>query len=332
MSLIARDGTATIDGDVLLPVIDRMIWPLLAVISIGVYLFVPQTFSNLRSIELILHGSVGLGFLVLAESVCLISGHFDLSVGSIAGFSAMVAGLALSPQKWGLVGDPLLGVLILLLVATAAGVFNGVMVGKVGINPFLQTLATLIIFEGAKLTLSTVTVADLPEAYVHPGNDSTIAISLMFGAFLVIGFLMRYTSYGQAIYALGSDSESARAVGIDTGRLTVGVYALSGLLAGFGGLMLTGYSSVVPPGIGSGLVFQAFAASVIGGISLFGGRGKITGALGGVALLGLVQAALVISGTPPEQIQLFNGAVLFVAILLYNTQTRIRDRILSSEA
>jgi len=332
MSVIDTSRLPRLDDEVLLPVIDRMIWPLLAVVSLGVYVFVPQTFSNVRSVELILHGSVGLGFLVLAESICLISGHFDLSVGSIAGLSAMVAGLALSPQKWGLIGDPILGVVLILAVGTAAGAFNGVMVGRFGINPFLQTLATLIIFEGAKLTLSTVTVATLPDAYVFPGNDSVTAIALMLAAFLLVGFLMRYTGVGQAIYALGSDDEAARAVGIETARLTVAVYAISGFLAGFGGLMLTGYSSVVPPDIGSGLVFQAFAASVIGGISLFGGRGKITGALGGVALLGLIQAALVISGTPPEQIQLLNGLVLFVAILLYNTQTRLRSRILSTEA
>lgn len=331
MSVLQRGRSALVSDEVLLPIIDRMIWPLLAVVSVGVYVLVPGTFANLRSIELILHGSVGLGFLVLAESICLISGHFDLSVGSIAGFSAMVAGLALSPQKWALVSDPLLGVVIILGVATAAGAFNGIMVGKFGINPFLQTLATLIMFEGAKLTLSTVTVSALPDAYVNPGNDTVVAITLMFGAFLLVGFLMRYTSYGQAIYALGSDDESARAVGIDTTRLTIGVYAVSGLLAGFGGLMLTGYSSVVPPDIGSGLVFQAFAAAVIGGISLFGGRGKITDALGGVILLGLIQAALVISGTPPEQIQLFNGIVLFIAIVLYNTQTSLRERLLSAE-
>lgn len=331
MSIINHDGTEIVSDDVLLPIIDRIIWPLLAIVALGVYVLVPDTFSNFQSIEFILHGSVGLGFLVLAESICLISGHFDLSVGSIAGLSAMVAGLSLSPEKWGLISDPIAGVVLVLLVGLAAGGFNGVMVGKVGINPFLQTLATLIIFEGARLTLSTVTVSTLPDAYVYPGNDSTVAISLMLGAFLLLGFIMRYTSYGQAVYAIGSDKKSARAVGIDTDRMIISVYALSGILSAFGGWMLTGFSSVVPPDIGSGLVFQAFAASVIGGVSLFGGRGKITGALGGVVLLGLIQAALVISGTPPEQIRFFNGLVLFVAIVLYNTQTRLRERILSTE-
>ncbi|MFB6087520.1 MAG: ABC transporter permease, partial [Haloarculaceae archaeon] len=181
------------------------------------------------------------------------------------------------------------------------------------------------------LTLSTVTVANLPQGYIYPGNTPLVAVGLLFVAFLVVGLVMRYTSYGQAIYALGSDKSSARAVGIDTERMILSVYALSGLLSGFGGLMLTGYASVVSPQIGNGLVFQAFAAAVIGGVSLFGGRGKITGALGGVILLGLIQAALVISGTPPEQIRFINGLVLFVAILMYSSQTRLRKRLLTAE-
>jgi ribose/xylose/arabinose/galactoside ABC-type transport system permease subunit len=97
--------------------------------------------------------------------------------------------------------------------------------------------------------------------------------------------------------------------------------------------MLTGFVGVVPPLIGEGLVFQAFAGAVIGGISLFGGRGKITGALGGVILIQVVQSALnnsqLIGAT---QIQMINGIVLFVAILLYSTQSKLRSRILASGA
>jgi len=324
--------TLTLDSELLLPLLDRMIWPILLLVSGGIFLTVPNTFRNIQSIELILHGSVGLGFLVLAESVCLISGHFDLSVGSIAGFSAMVAGLALSPEKWGLLSDPIAGVILIVLIGTLVGILNGVFVGKVGIDPFLQTLAFLIIFEGAKLVLSTVTVTGLPDGYIRPGNDPLIAISLLFLAFTVIGSLMKYTSYGQAVYAIGSEKPAARAVGISTEGMIISVYGISGFLSAVGGLMLTGFAGVVSPEIGSGLVFPAFAAAVIGGVSLFGGRGKISGALGGVILLGVIQAALSISGTPPEGIRFVNGIVLFVAILLYSTRTRLRERIIAAEA
>jgi ribose/xylose/arabinose/galactoside ABC-type transport system permease subunit len=205
------------------------------------------------------------------------------------------------------------------------------MIRKVGINPFLQTLAFLIILRGAKLTLSTITITGLPDGYTRIGNSPQISVGVLFLTFLLVGFGMKYTSFGQAVYAVGSDDESARAVGIDTDRVVIAVYAVSGVLSAAGGLMLTGFINVVPPTIGDELVFPAFAAAVIGGVSLYGGRGKVTGALGGVLLLGLIQAALNVSGTPPEQVTLVNGLVLLAAILVYSSRRRLHERILSRQ-
>ena len=315
----------------LLVLLDNMIWPILAVVCLGIAIIVPQTFRNFSSIQFVLHSSVGLGFLVLAESICLISGHFDLSVGAIAGFSAMLAAMIVSSSKWALISDPILGIGIILVIGLVLGTVNGTMIAKLGINPFLQTLAALIILQGGKLALSTSAVGGLPEGYTYLGNNAWSAVSLLLFAYLLIGVVMRHTPFGQAIYALGSDKESTRAVGINTDRMTIVVYAISGLLSATAGLMLTGYTSVVSVEIARDTVFPAFAASVIGGISLFGGRGKVSGALGGVALLGVIQSALSLSGTPVEQIQLTNGLVLLAAIILYNSQESLRDSILSSE-
>lgn len=324
---------ARLDGllsdELVLALLDNMIWPLLVVLSLAVAVTVPQTFRNLRSIEFIVHGSVGLGFVTLAAGICLIAGYFDLSVGAISGFTAMVAGLVVGSSGWALAESALVGFVVISVAGLAVGAFNGVMIGKVGVNPFLQTLAMLIILDGATVTLSTVTVTGLPEAYVYPGRSAGAAIGLLVGAFLAVGFVLRFTPFGQAIYALGSDESAARAVGISTTRLTIVVYALSGFFSAMGGLMLTGFTGVVSPQLGDGLLFPAFAAAVIGGISLFGGRGRITGALGGVLLLGLIQSALNISGVQPEQIQLANGLVLFAAILLYDSRQRIRARVLT---
>jgi ribose/xylose/arabinose/galactoside ABC-type transport system permease subunit len=318
--------------DVMLTLLDNMIWPILAIVLLGVLAFVPQTF---RSARLILWGAVPIGLLVLAESLCLLSGHFDLSIGSIAGFSAMFTGMVLGtcPSCWGLTTSPWIGFAIILLVGSLIGLANGVMIAKVGLNPFLQTLAFLIIFEGAKTAMQTQPVTGLPGMYTQVGGTPEFAIGLMLVAFLTAGLVLRYTSFGQAVYALGSSEHSAREVGIDTERLIILIYTISGVLSAIAGLMLTGFVGVVPPLIGEGLVFQAFAGAVIGGISLFGGRGKITGALGGVILIQVIQSALnnspVIDAT---QIQIINGIVLLVAILLYSTQSKIRGRILASGA
>jgi ribose/xylose/arabinose/galactoside ABC-type transport system permease subunit len=337
MSTTFSGGVDSIVGrseEMVLLVLEHMIWPILLLLSLAIAVLVPQTFRNVTSIELVLFGSVPLGLLVLAESICLLSGHFDLSIGAIAGFSAMFTGMLLGtcPSCWGVISNPYLGFLIVLATGTLIGVTNGVMISKLGLNPFLQTLAFLIIFEGAKTALNTQPVSGLPDLYIYPGSESAIAIGTLFAAFVVFAVIMRYTRFGQSVYALGSDQDSARAVGISTDRVIIAVYALSGFLAGLAGLMSTGFTGVVAPGIGEGLVFPAFAAAVIGGISLFGGRGKIFGALGGVILLGLLQAALNISGVPATQIRMANGIVLLIAILLYNTKENIRARILASGA
>lgn len=318
--------------DVVLTLLDNMIWPILAVVLLGVLVLVPQTF---RSVELIFWGAVPIGLLVLAESLCLLSGHFDLSIGSIAGFSAMFTGMVLGtcPSCWSLTTNPWLGFAIILLVGSLIGLTNGVMIAKVGLNPFLQTLAFLIIFEGAKTAMQTQPVTGLPGLYTQVGGTPRLAIGVMLAAFAIAGLVLQYTSIGQGIYALGSSESSAREVGINTEQLIIVVYTVSGMLSAIAGLMLTGFTGVVPPLIGEGLVFQAFAGAVIGGISLFGGRGKITGALGGVILIQVVQSALNNSGAiGATQIQAINGLVLLLAIVLYSTQTKLRARILASGA
>lgn len=329
MSVLTRRLWEHFDEEVVLDLLDNMIWPILVVVSLGVAIAVPQTFRNVRSIEFILHGAVGLGFVTLAASICLIAGYFDLSVAAISGFSAMLTALVIGSSGWGIVNSALVGFVVVIAIGVAIGMVNGYMISRLEVNPFLQTLAMLIILDGGTVTLSQVTVTGLPALYTVPGNDSMIAIFSLLLSFIAVGGLLKHTEVGQAIYALGSDESAARAVGIGTTRLTILVYSLSGLFAAIGGLMLSGFIGVVSPTLGDTLLFPAFAAAIIGGISLFGGRGNITGALGGVLLLGLIQSSLNISGVQPEQIQLANGIILLIAILLYNSRQDIRERILA---
>ncbi|WP_265110735.1 ABC transporter permease [Halosolutus halophilus] len=325
------DGT----DDMALTLLDNMIWPILAIVIAAILVLAPQTFRNFRSIELILWAAVPLGLLVLAESLCLLSGNFDLSIGSIAGFSAIFTGMLLGscPSCWGVISNPFLGFAIIVLVGATIGLVNGVMIGKFGLNPFLQTLAFLIIFQGAKTALNTQPISGLPDAYLYPGGEPWVAIGIMLAAFALFGYVMKFTTFGQAVYAIGSNEKAARDVGINTERMIIAVYTISGILAAIAGLMITGFTGVVPPLIGEGLVFQAFAGAVIGGISLFGGRGMITGALGGVILIEVVRSALSnTASVGATEIQMYNGIVLLVAILLYSTQSKLRSRILASGA
>ena len=319
--------------DLVLTLLDNMIWPILALVVLGVLVFVPQTLSSLATIQLILWAAVPIGLLVLAEGLCLLSGHFDLSIGATAGFSAMFTGMVLGncPSCWNYSDSAVLGFVLIGVLGLLIGLFNGVMISKVGMDPFLQTLSMLIILEGAKTAMQTQPVTGLPVLYIKPGSSPNLSIALLLVAFILFGVAMSYTRFGQAVYAVGSDERSAREVGINTDRIVIVVYIISGVLAALAGLILTGFVGIVPPLIGEGLVFQAFAGAVIGGISLFGGRGKLIGALGGVVLIQLIQSALdnspVIGAT---QIQMINGIVLLLAILLYSTQEKIRAHILAS--
>lgn len=321
--------------DAVIPVLlEYMIWPILILTAIIIAILVPQTFRNTRTLTLVIYTAVPLGLLVLGESICLLSGHFDLSVGAIAGFSAMFTGILLADclTCWNLISSPYLAIVIILVTGGVIGAANGILIAKIGLNPFLQTLAFLIIFHGAKTALSTQPVRNLPDEYLYLGGNIGPSIGILVLAFVIVTIVMSFTNFGQSVYAVGSDKESARAVGVNTDRIVIAVYLISGVLAGLAGLMLTGFTTVVSPNIARGMVFPAFAAAVIGGVSLFGGRGKIVGALGGLLLLGLVQAALDLSGVSAPMIEMANGIVLLIAIVLYNTKENIRSRYLAAES
>lgn len=310
--------------------LENMIWPILAVISLLVLAFVPRVFTNTATLELMLFAAVPLGLVVLAESVCLLSGHFDLSVGAIAGFSAVLTAMILA--EWSLVSNPILGVVIVVAVGCVIGATNGIMIATFGVNPFLQTLAFFVIFGGGKLALTTQPISGLPDGYTALGSSPIVAIGVLLASFVFMAVIFRYTHFGQAVYAVGSDKEAARAVGINTERTIILVYTLSGFFCALAGLMLTGYTGLVSPDIADDMVFSAFAAAIIGGISLFGGRGKLLGALGGVLLLSLIETSLNVAGFDPTLIEVVNGIVLLIAILLYNTKANIRERVLSAGA
>jgi ribose/xylose/arabinose/galactoside ABC-type transport system permease subunit len=284
----------------------------------------------------LLYTSAGIAAIALAEAVCLISGNFDLSVGSIAGFSAMLTATILAdvfPALPGVVGIPLV-----LIIGGLIGLFNGFCVAKFGVNPFLQTLASLIVFEGGILVISTQSKYGLPESYLYLGGEEIgvpgvinipVAVFVMIGMFFLVWFVLTKTRFGRSIYAVGGEEDSASEAGIDTDRVVISVYLLSGVLAASGGLLLTGFNGGATPTLGTAQLFPAFTAAVIGGISLFGGRGNVFNVLGGVLLLGTIQAGLVMLNVSPRIIQTVNGGVLFAAILLYTFVEDIRERLLS---
>jgi ribose/xylose/arabinose/galactoside ABC-type transport system permease subunit len=313
-------------------VLDNLVWPLLIIVFLGFSLMLPDSFLTSRNIEFLLYSSAGLGAIALGEAICLLSGHFDLSVGAVAGFTAMVGANVLANWVPGLSG--IAGIAVILGLGALIGMLNGFSVGYLGVNPFLQTLSFLIIFEGGVLAISPYPVSDLPASYLYIGSAEIagipFAVFLLLGIFALFGLILKYTKFGLKVYSVGGNEDASEEAGIDTKRVILVVYILSGMLAALGGLIYTGYLGAATPALADNDLFPAFAACVIGGISLFGGRGKLTGALAGVLLLGTIEAGLVMLAVDPNVIRVVNGTVLISAVLLYTYVEKHRESISST--
>jgi simple sugar transport system permease protein len=264
-----------------------------------------------------------LGILVMGLTLVLISGKFDLSLESIFGVAPMIAAyffLDLSAHA-GFVDSPVLAFLMVFVIGGLIGCFNGFLVIYLKFNAFIATLATLILLRGVSLGINKGdTLAGLPDIMTAPGQKAVAGIPLSFIIMLVVllglsVFLSRHRA-GRMIYAVGGNPQAARVAGVRVERLVFMVFVAAGVLAALAGLLQAGRIASVPASLGDGLIFDAFAAAVLGGVSLNGGRGNMLGALGGVLLLVLIQNVLILSQVPGYWIQATTGGIILVALLI----------------
>jgi simple sugar transport system permease protein len=192
---------------------------------------------------------------------------------------------------------------------------------KLGFNAFIFTLAMLILLAGIQVGIvSGRTIYHLPDAFIYLGSQYLLGVPVsvwVTGAiFLLSALFLRYHQVGRAIYAIGGNTEAARAAGIRVDRIRIGVFIVASLLAALAGLMTAGEVVAVTASQGNNLIFSVFAAAVIGGISLDGGRGRMVGALTGVILLALVQNILILSQIQTFWIDAANGLIILIALAL----------------
>jgi simple sugar transport system permease protein len=284
--------------------------------------FVNPAFFTADNFINVAQDSAALGAVVVAESLILLTGKFDLSLQSTYGLAPMVgAWLIVSKDGQGLGSDwnPFLGIAIVLLVGLAVGALNGFLVIKLGFNAFIFTLAMLILLAGIQVGIvSGRTIYHLPNEFTFLGSQSLLGVPVsvwVTGAiFLVAALFLRYHRVGRAIYAIGGNTEAARAAGIHVDRIRIGVFIVASVLAAVAGLMTAGEVVAVTASQGNNLIFSVFAAAVIGGISLEGGRGRMVGALTGVILLALVRNILVLSQIQTFWIDAATGLIILIAL------------------
>ncbi len=295
--------------------------PVIIVLMIAGTIINPIFFTSSNLVN-VAQGGAALGMVVVAESLILLTGKFDISLQGTYGLAPLLGAWLIAPKASEGVGtewSPWVGLLIVLGVGLVVGTFNGFLVIKANFNAFIFTLAMSILLTGLQLGwLSGKTVYHLPEVFIYIGAESwfgvPVAVWVTVATFLLAALFLRYHRVGRAMYAIGGNLEAARAAGIRVDQIRIGVFMVASVLAAVGGLMQAGYVTVVTAGQGANLIFEVFAAAVIGGISLEGGRGRIIGALTGVILLSLVTNILTISNISSTWIDAVDGAIILIAL------------------
>ncbi|MGI5256891.1 ABC transporter permease [Streptomyces angustmyceticus] len=270
--------------------------------------------------------STELGLLVLGEALILISGRMDLSLESTIGLAPVLALWLVMPAHGArFAGLELLpawtAVPLCLAVGAAVGAVNGFLVLVLRVNGFIATLGMLTALRGLQVGISEgQSIGHVPASFAYLGQADWLGAPAAVWICLVLfglgGAALGYLRHGRALYAIGGNPEAARAAGIRVDRLTWIVLAVGGLLAAFAGILYTGHYGAVSASQGNGWIFQVFAAAVIGGISLKGGRGTLFGALTGVLTLQLVINVMTLGGVPPLWTQFLNGMIIIVALVI----------------
>jgi ribose/xylose/arabinose/galactoside ABC-type transport system permease subunit len=278
------------------------------------FLTVPNLLNVLRQVSIVGILAVGMTFVILTKGI-------DLSIGSILGVAVVLFAGALETESMA-VAIPL-G----LAAATALGLVNGLGVAFAGIPPFIMTLGMLSFARGlAFLYTGGTPIPIINEAFYDLGNGYLLGVpnpTWILAAVIVAGWvLLSFTPFGRSVYAIGSNEDAARLSGVPVRSYLVVVYVISGLVAGIAGLVFASQLSVGTPIAGQGYELDAIAAVVVGGTSLFGGRGSVGGTLIGTLIIGILANILNLTGVDPFVQQLIKGALIVVAVFIMTRTER----------
>ena len=288
---------------------------LLAVVLLAFGIVSPG-FLHPQSLIGIVAESASLGILAVGMTVVLLTAGLDLSVGAIMYVAAAAAGLLL--RRHGIS----LGVAIPLMLAIglAFGALNGLLIARGLLLPFIVTLATLYAGRGLALWITgtrEMRVSDWFGFVAARPLGVPLAVWLLAAVVAAAHVLLTHTPFGRQLYALGHDAEAARKAGINTPRVLLVCYLISGLCAALAAVVSLGQLGSVSQTFGRGLEFEAVAAAVIGGVSLFGGRGRVfPGAVVGAVLLRAIYIGLVTNSVDPYVYTMVTAGIVFLAVLL----------------
>jgi ribose transport system permease protein len=314
--------------------LDNLVWLILIAILAAFSLTI-EHFFQLGIFLNILNHATFVGLISIGLSFCIIAGHMDLSVESVMAFSAMLA--AWLAASGGSASGTEVGTLSALLLALGLGAliggFNGLLVIRFQINAFIVTLATYIAVRGFGLVLTGGrSMYGLPEGFREVATASfaglPVLVLILIAAYVVFGLILSRTRFGRYVYLVGGNVTAPFRAGINVKGVLYAVFILSGVLAALAGFLLAARSNGATPNLGLGMLFEAFAAVVIGGVSLRGGIGRLSGVFAGVLLLSSIDTAINVMGIEPYYMQVIRGGLMLLAVLLDSFKMQIRRRYL----
>ena len=293
--------------------------PIIALL-LAVVFFTAQSsrFLTGGNLSLVVQQVMVVGTLAIGQTLIILTAGIDLSNGAVMALGNVVmTKLAVDSGM-----HPLLAIVLGLLVCAAFGAFNGSLVTGLRLPPFIVTLGTLnIAFALTHIYSEDQTISGLPSALTFFGNtfqvgqtDITYGTVLMLALFVVAWYVLRQTAAGRHVYAVGNNPEAARLTGIRTRRLLLGVYTIAGLVYGIAALLLVSRTSVGDPQAGQTDNLDSITAVVLGGTSLFGGRGSVIGTLIGALIVGIVRNGLQLMGVRSIYQVLITGILVILAV------------------
>ncbi len=266
------------------------------------------------------------GLVALPMTYIIITAGIDLSVGSILGVSAIMLGVL-----WKVMGLPLgLAILLCIVIGGLAGYVNGWFIVKLDVPPLIMTLATLALYRGLAQGISQArSVTGYPEWFFIFGQERILGVPTQLWLFIIFTIIsiiiLRRTTLGRYLYAIGNNPVGARFSGIPVGRVLLIIYTYSGIMSALAAVIFVSRVTTTRSDMGTGLELDVIAAVVLGGTSIFGGKGTILGTLIGLILIQLLKNGLALSGVTSDATIIVIGTVLILAILVNNFIQRRRE-------
>lgn len=324
-----RGGEHPADGDVTEPngrmhpirTAARSLWnwetfglPLMTLATGAVFSYLSPNFLTVSNMANVARQVSAVALLAWGQAVVIMSAGIDLSVGSVVALVTVFAAIGL--QEHGVAGFFVYGV----SAGVLAGTINGLAITRLRLAPFIATLGMMSIARGLALTvtggapvfgLPKTWVFDLGKGFVGP---VPIPVLIALSGFVGTWFLLNRTAFGKHVYAIGGNEQAARLAGIDVRRTKLGIYAYMGLMTAVSGIVLTGRVGSGQPLLAEGMELEAIGAVVIGGVSLFGGRGRLAGVFFGVLLMGILSNGLNLVGVSTFVQRIVVGLVIVLAV------------------